>query len=320
MKHSQLWIVMVALVTTLIGCKPSVPSDVMQPEEMEELLYDYHVAAAMARETGGDVDFKGNAYFLSVLKKHGITEAEFDSTLLYYYTRADYLREVYAHVSERLALEAKALGADSRSLNLYNSTSGDTADVWSQEKYAILAAHEALNRFDFHIDADTAFLRGDSFLFLFSSDYIWQSGTKDAVVCLVMKYEGDSITQTTNHVTVSGLTQIRPPHNRDGLLKSIDGFVYLNVDPQDGDAQRLMFINQLQLIRFHNKIHKNEISADVSGANQSKDSVLRTNAADGTGDKPAGGGTEQRNSKQLLPINPRAAVNRVDAMPAKNMP
>lgn len=38
----------VAAVLLLSACKPGVPSGLIQPEELEDLLYDYHVAQAMA--------------------------------------------------------------------------------------------------------------------------------------------------------------------------------------------------------------------------------------------------------------------------------
>ena len=44
----------ILLMVTTIGCKPGVPSKYIQPNEMEEILYDYHLAGAMARNNMGD--------------------------------------------------------------------------------------------------------------------------------------------------------------------------------------------------------------------------------------------------------------------------
>ena len=38
----------VAAVLLFPACKPGVPSDLIQPAELEDLLYDYHIAQAMA--------------------------------------------------------------------------------------------------------------------------------------------------------------------------------------------------------------------------------------------------------------------------------
>ena len=85
----------VAAVLLLSACKPGVPSGLIQPEELEDLLYDYHVAQAMA-ETGGDsMNFKRYSYVQAVFEKHGVSEAEFDSTMVWYASHATYLNDIY---------------------------------------------------------------------------------------------------------------------------------------------------------------------------------------------------------------------------------
>ena len=41
--------VLILFSLVLNGCKPSVPDGVLSPNEMEDLLYDYHLADAMAQ-------------------------------------------------------------------------------------------------------------------------------------------------------------------------------------------------------------------------------------------------------------------------------
>ena len=130
----------VILMLVMIGCKPTVPSEFIQPGELEDILYDYHVAQAMANEVSyrnsEENYYDKNAFFHAVLKKHDVTEAEFDSSLVYYYSHAERLKGIYQHVKERLNDEAKALGASVGDLNKYSaySTVGDTANVWQNEK------------------------------------------------------------------------------------------------------------------------------------------------------------------------------------------
>ena len=60
----------------LLACKPSVPSGLIQPDELEEILYDYHLAQAMAENGGGDsVNFRRYSYIQAVFDKYGVTEA-----------------------------------------------------------------------------------------------------------------------------------------------------------------------------------------------------------------------------------------------------
>ena len=268
MKHSFLYLFILWLA---VACTPTVPSQYIQPDEMEDILYDYHVAQAMSKTTGSDnYEYNKHLYIGAVLKKYGLSEAEFDTSLVYYYSRADKFHEIYAHVSDRLNEEAKLLGASMGDISRYSqySATGDTANIWSDVSDALLIPRPTQNRFDFTIKVDTTFHLGDSFMFQFMSEYLYQTGSKDAVVCIVTKYEGDSIIQTSNHVSVSGLLQIRIPANNEKKLKSMSGFVYLapNGDADADNPRRLMFISQIQLIRFHNKEQKNESQAEPQKA------------------------------------------------------
>ena len=85
-----------------MACKPTVPSGYIQPDDMEDLLYDYHIAQTMAIENGrddGKEDYNQTLYFAAVLEKHGVTKAKFDSSLTYYYVRADRFNDMYQHIA-----------------------------------------------------------------------------------------------------------------------------------------------------------------------------------------------------------------------------
>ena len=48
----------------LTACSPKVPSEYIQPDDMEDILYDYHVAQAMAienRQGGFDTSDESNS-------------------------------------------------------------------------------------------------------------------------------------------------------------------------------------------------------------------------------------------------------------------
>lgn len=254
MKRSPLFVIV--LVLMVVGCKPKVPSGYVQPDELEDILYEYHLAESMARnEQTLDASYNQTKYFLAVLEKHHVTEAVFDSSLVYYYTHAERLKDIYANVYERLANDAKKLGASVGDINRYSqySETGDTANIWHDETAMLLIPRPTKNRFDFVIKADSTFKVGDSFMFQFVTEHIWQSGSKDAVVCIKTTYEKDSVLQTVNHVSISGISQLRIPSNSTLNIKELRGFIYLPQGEEGIDVRRLMFISQIQLIRFHNK-------------------------------------------------------------------
>lgn len=316
MKHS-VWVGIALLLLT--ACKPSVPSDIIQPDDLEEILYDYHVSKAMAsdRSKSDGQDFNRNKYFYAMLKKHGVTEAEFDSSLVYYYSHIDRLKDIYTEVNTRLADDAKALGASVGDISHYSQygTTGDTANIWKEATDVLLMPRPTMNRYDFAVEVDTSFYKGDSFMFQFMSEYLWQSGAKDAVVCIVTKYEGDSIIQTANHVSVSGIAQIRVPANNANKLKDMRGFIYLSDGGDDADVRRMMFISQIQLIRFHNKIieEKHETDTPDSAATHQTDSVWRGDNARGPKLDTLRVGTLRRTGGQPIPTRGGEAIHRMDA-------
>ena len=321
MKHSLTYLLVLMLV---MACKPTVPSEYIQPGDMEDILYDYHLALAMSRQKGGrEVDFNRSLYFQSVLKKHGVTEAEFDSSLVYYYSHVYRLKDIYSEVNQRLSDEATSLGVAVGDINRYSqySTTGDTANIWNQQTDLLLVPCPTMNRYDFTVKVDSSFKKGDSFMFQFMSEYIWQSGSKDLTVCIVCKYEGDSIIQTANHVSVAGTAQVRIPANRKNKMTDMRGFIYLNDGNDDGNNRKMLFISQIQLIRFHDKTAENEeITNDESSTETpAKDSIQRGDDTPGpksdTLRRRVSGG---QHGLRPIPIDSRNGVHRMDAGPTRN--
>ena len=150
-------IVLAGLIMLFIACKPGTPSQYIQPDEMEDILVDYYMAQAMAQQANtsqGEREYNTAMYIEAVLKKHGVTKAEFDSSLVYYYTRADRFDAICKRVSERLDEQALTQGASEGEIGKYaqyNAT-GDTANVWADRTTAILLPMPPYNRWDFAIE------------------------------------------------------------------------------------------------------------------------------------------------------------------------
>ena len=321
MRHSLTFLLLLMLV---VACKPSVPSEYIQPGDMEDILYDYHLALAMSRQKGGsDMDFNRSLYFQSVLKKHVVTEAEFDSSLVYYYSHAYRLKDIYSEVNQRLSDEATSLGVAVGDISRYSqySTTGDTANIWNQRTDLLLIPRPAMNRYDFTVKVDSTFKKGDSFMFQFMSEFIWQSGSKDITVCIICKYEGDSIIQTANHISVAGTAQVRIPAYQEKKLKEMRGFIYLSDGGDDSNVRKMLFISQIQLIRFHDEMTSNEDTTDDEPSTEapSQDSIQRGDDTrrpepDTVRDRIKGG----QHGLRPIPIDSRTVVHRMDSRPTRS--
>lgn len=266
----------------LFSCRPQVPDKYIQPGEMEDLLYDYHlsqgVASTLADEGDGNGDYKRRLYFLAVLKKYGVSEAEFDSSMVYYYSHADRMAEIYKSLEERLDADAQKIGASGGTHTVMLSANGDTANVWNGVRSKVLCAVPLHNRMDFHIVADTSYHANDMLQLNFRSSFLYQEGMKDAVALIAVKYEGDTIVSRYQRVMSSGETRLTINEKNDKKIKEINGFIYLSKGGRD-DAKtlKLLVIDQIQLVRMRQKAEPQQSGGVKSGGLRS-DSLKRDSA------------------------------------------
>lgn len=296
--HRLLFAVIVATVL-LVGCKPSVPGRYIQPDDMADILYDYYVSKAMANQSD-DYAFDRVAYSEATLKKHGVTRAEFDSSMVYYYTHADQLTKIYTTVTERIGDEAKRLGASVAEGDYSRLTAnGDTANIWKDATAALLIPVAPYNRIDFAMKADSTFHRGDSFSLNCTTDFMFQSGTKDLLMYVAVTYKNDSIAASYTHVSYSGTNSLRIPANDDDDIKEIRGFIYLAQGSDNSSTQKLLFLSNIHFIRFH-KVE----SKDAGGGNgKTPDGDIRTGNSVATVKKDSSVSPQRRSDTvQLRPL------------------
>lgn len=245
-----------AAALAICACRPGVPKEYIQPDEMEDILYDYYVSQALAVKTTTENSpaYEKNMYYHAVLKKHGLTEAEYDSSLVYYYTHAERLRDIYDNVVERIENDAANMGASVAAAapdNYYYDEDGDTTDLWTEAAAAVLTPTPPYNRLDFAIDCDSTYRPGDTFLLSFNTTFVYQSGNKDAVAYIALTYDNDSVSTHYSRITVSGKSRLRVEGNKNITAKNIKGFVYAGRGNDRSGTRKLMFMDNIRLLRFH---------------------------------------------------------------------
>lgn len=227
---------------------------------MEDILYDYFVSQGIAKQETGSTsdrlsDYKRELYFEAVLKKYDLTRAEFDSSLVYYYTRSDRFVKIWKNVQERLGEAAIEYGASAGEVQTFTASTltGDTANVWNGVMSQVLVPYSPYNRLQFQIHAaDTAYRKGDSFMLTWNSNFLYQSGSKDGVAYMAVRYKNDSIVSTVSHFSVDGYSQLRL-EGCDEPMKEIKGFIYLGQGYEKTATMRMLIVSNIQLIRFHKK-------------------------------------------------------------------
>lgn len=91
--------VMVAV--AMVGCRPP---NVLSNNEMRDVLYDLHRVDGALQVAGYNYghDEEVAAYYKDVLDDHGITQAEFDSSLVWFTDNPQIFNKIYPRVIDRL--------------------------------------------------------------------------------------------------------------------------------------------------------------------------------------------------------------------------
>lgn len=300
MRRGLVYMAQVVVVLSLTACKPTVPKEYIQPDDMEDLLYDYHVAQGIHTEQGGDDAYNKNLYFEAILKKHGVTRADFDSSLVYYYTRADRFSEIYKRVQDRLADEALSLGASSGEVERFTSQSlsGDTTDVWEGNRHLMLMGNRPYHLYQFYQKADSSYHAGDSFLMTFNNTLLAPNGSRQTVVYLAVTYQNDStITQNTTFSS-TGTTTLTIPVC-ESSVKDIRGYIAMGFRHETDEQKEpaVMLLDHVRLIRLHHKggeMTETRTAAD-SIREHKRDSILNDSVKPGIrrlGQRPQQQGVE----------------------------
>ena len=242
----------ILVVILLAACKVGKPSGILSEGKMEKILYQYHLAIAMAKD-GDSAEIKGRAYVLACLRDNGVSEAEFDSSLVWYYQHMEVLQKVYKRISDRLHAELGDVGEETNDVNRYSAlaATGDTANVWNGHNFYLLSGNGFNNRITFEVKGDTTFKPNDQIMLNFRAQFVQKEGTRHAVAALAVQYEGDSVSHSERHVYGSSDISLTL-EAANSPIKRVYGYIYSisewNVNP------RLLFIFNPSLVRMHREI------------------------------------------------------------------
>ena len=261
-RHFALLQIMSISLILFVTCKPGVPNRYIQPSELGDILYEYHLAegiTSLKNDTTALYYYKNN-----ILKKHNVTSAEFDSSMVYYLRHADELKKIYEHISDRFSAEAKANGSAIGDLanSDFNSANGDTTNVWQADNGIVLTPYAPTNLYSFTLKVDSTYHKGDKLLLAFDAQFIYQDGVRDGVCVMSVTYNNDSIaSQTVRMSSSSSYSMEFSDINKYGI-KSIKGFFLLGngseINAYTSTTLRLMALRNIHLIRMHQNENKKE--------------------------------------------------------------
>lgn len=262
-------IVMLSTVCLLLCCifhSCDKGNAIIPASDMEKILYDYHLADGMASESKGGYDKNVLVYRAAVLRKYGVTQDKFDTSMVYYMRHTDELYAIYQHISDKMQDEARSLGANTTASV---TSAGDSADVWNGAKSVTLMPYQPYNLYSFKLKTDTTFHKGDKLLLSYKSNFIYQDGMRDGMAMLVLVLGNDSVASRVAHMSSNMKTTLQLDDTDSLGIKEIRGFFTLSKNNDNNASSttlQLMNIQNIQLIRIHTKKLKSSNSQSTPKA------------------------------------------------------
>lgn len=303
-------VAVMALLFCVSSCKPSLPGGVLSKGKMTDILYDYHLALAMAHMDDNGDKGQSLAYREAVLRKHDVTSAEFDSSMVYYMRHTELLEDVYKDLTDRYNNEITAMGGSAKEggefANL--SATGDTANVWTLAASMVFMPVKPFNSTSFDIKVDSTFHKGDRLMLDFDAQFIYQDGMRNGVAMLAVQFGNDSIAQRTIMIQSTQHYSVELSDADSLGIKSVKGyFMLMNDDNGTGVSSqttlKLMFLEHIKLIRMHPQKTVAEPAGSASSA--SSDSLRKDSASSSSsssGEKPGEQTFEMSSQKPVHPI------------------
>lgn len=255
MKHRG-WILgigMFLLLFCLVACQVKRPNTVLTDKQMEDVLYDYHIAKALTENVSYGDSYKQVLIMESVYRKHGITSEEFDSSMVWFARYPDVLAKIYEKVTARLKAEKESIAGlvALRDNKPKESLPGDSVDVWIERQIHLLTQMPMSNKLIFAVPSDTNFKARDTLRWNVQYRFFGKQpdSTNAPLMALHIFYERyDTLLTAVQRLYGAGLKTLTLSADTLGAIKEIRGSIYY---PPSAFSTGTLLLDSISLMRYH---------------------------------------------------------------------
>lgn len=243
------------LLFAISGCRLNRPEDVLSPKRLEQFLYDYHLAQAVAQELPKEERYKTDAYIEWAYGKNGITKEELDHSLIWYTRYPKELSKIYKRLSNRVESEYKvaSMALSKTEKKSVAVRSGDSVDLWYLGKTALLNTSDLMYRLTYSIGYDTTFYTGDTIRLNMKGTFVSvDSGVPQHAYISMSVYYRDSLATADTILSASGEVMLSMVLDKEKKMSSVSGSInYLDsTDNRNG----MLILSDMELMRYHDKV------------------------------------------------------------------
>lgn len=220
----------VATVALAAAACNRVPSDVIQPEDMAQLMADVHTGEAVVdmNRREYETDSSKQAFKQSVYLAHGYTQEQVDSSMAWYGRNITHYIDVYDRTIEILEQRLNEMG-NRVAAEAAMSASGDSVDVWPYPRYLAVSPLSPSHIITFHFAADDNWQPGDVYTW---RTKIFNNGT-DSEWKIAGLYSDGTVETIYGGFGGDGWREITFRADSTRSLRQISGYMWADM-PQNG--------------------------------------------------------------------------------------
>ena len=245
-KKNRYWFSFWATLVLIVACS-KVPDGILSEKEMQKVMTDMLLAEAMVGtdyKTFKEDDAK-IALYQSVFRKHGITQADYDSSLVWYGRNLDIYMKVYERVLADLNKQMTALGdvqADAAPVS-----NRDSVNIWPRRPYLVLQPKALFNGAIFDIKPETNYSSGSIFVL---GTRVWGLSGKETYrpEIRLSADQGDTILTVHNRLEKDGYHETILKTLPTKKVKRVYG--YIRLDNTDTTYYKI-YLDSLNLMKYN---------------------------------------------------------------------
>lgn len=235
------------LLLLFVAACSKAPSGVLSERKMKDVLVDMQLAEAVIGTNYKEYNDaeKKQALFRSVFLKHGITQAEYDSSLVWYGRNLDVYMKVYDVVLAELNQRKKDLGDIQPDAS--PSSNRDSVNVWNRFSYLTFLPQAPYNGVYFDFVPSGGYPAGSAFVLSLDVWGVHRGMTVAPEVRLSLEQPDTTVTEM-RYITHDGLSELAVRGKATEKVNRVYGYIRLQ---KSDDAFYKIYIDSIRLVKYN---------------------------------------------------------------------
>lgn len=237
----------VLLLGALMATCSKVPDGILSEKKMQAVQLDMQLAEAMI--SVNSQDFPDNAHkealYQSIFRKYRITQAEYDSSLVWYGRHLDIYMKVYDRVLADLNKRQNELGDVQASAAPVSRQ--DSVDIWPRRTSLRLEPDALFNGVTFDIKPETNYSSGSSFVL---GMQVWglHKGLAHRPEIRISADQGDTTVTVHGKLLHDGYHETVLKTVSTKQVRRVYGYIFLN---NAGSSYHKVYLDSLNLMKYN---------------------------------------------------------------------